>query len=73
MDFLCGQERESVGEVKPHLVSENGLRPHAGAVMLDHTFVHYPLKEVKILSHTTENCQMIASSNCSSGRRTVVG
>ena len=73
MDFLRGQERETFLQVKPHLMAEDRFRPHAGAVMFDHAFVHYSLEKIQILSHATENCQIIASSNTSSGRRTVVG
>ena len=73
MNFFSGQQRETLRQVKSHLMAENRLRADPGAVMLDHTFVHNPSQQVQILSHTTENCQMIASSKVSSGRRTVVG
>ena len=73
VDLLRGQEREAFRKVEPHLVAEDGLGADAGAVMLDRSFVHDPFQQVKVLSHATENCQIIASLNSSSGLSTVVG
>ena len=37
MNFLGGQQGETLGKVEAHLVSEYALGPHARTVVLDHT------------------------------------
>ena len=32
MNFFCGQERETLGEVKTHLMTKNGAGACAGAI-----------------------------------------
>ena len=51
VNFLGGQKRETFGEVEAHLVAEDAFGAYAGAVMLDHTIVHYMTQKILILFH----------------------
>jgi hypothetical protein len=51
VQFFGGQQRESVTQVKPHLVTKNGIRPNPGTVVfLNAIFVDIP-QQVQILFH----------------------
>ena len=51
VNLFGGQKRETFGEVEAHLVAEDAFGAYAGAVMLDHTIVHYMTQKILILFH----------------------
>ena len=51
MNFLGRKQGEAIGQIEAHLMAENTLCAHTGAIMLDGTFIHYFLQKVKILFH----------------------
>ena len=63
VDLLGGEQGEALREVEAHLVAEDALRAHPGAVVLHHAVVHDFLQEVEVLLHyfLTPNAKMMAS------------
>jgi len=51
VQLLGGQQREALGEVEAHLVTEDAARPGAGAVGLLHPVVQHVVDEVEVLPH----------------------
>ena len=50
-DLLGGQQRESLLQVKAHLVAEDTLRAGAGAVSAHHTLLFDATQQVEVLFH----------------------
>jgi hypothetical protein len=48
--FLC-QQRKALGEVEPHLVTEQRQRPRSSAIHLLDALVENPVHQVEILAH----------------------
>ena len=51
MEFLGGEERETLGQVETHLVAEDAFCPSSRAVALHRPFVKDAAQEVEILLH----------------------
>ena len=64
MHFLRGQKRKALGKVETHLMSEDALCAHPGAVVFHHSGLTYQFQKVEILLHSylTENAKIIACS-----------
>ena len=58
MEFLGGEQRETVVEVESHLVSEDALRTRSCSVGLRHAFCHDSVEQVEILFHVIGIFQM---------------
>ena len=55
MDFLGGEQRETVSQIEPGLRAEDGTRAGAGAVSLElAVFQHMP-QQIEILDHARKN------------------
>ena len=51
MQFLGCEQREPIGEVKPHLIAEHTACACAGTVAFISTMFHHMAQQVKILFH----------------------
>ena len=51
VEFLGSEQRETVGQVKTHLVPEDAFRPGARAVVLYGSVVEDVPEEFEVLSH----------------------
>ena len=64
MHFLGGQKRETLTQVKSHLIAEYAFGSHSGAVGLDYSVFLYVTQKVQVLFHNdnylTENAKMMA-------------
>ena len=55
MQFLGGEHRKSVAQIKPHLIAEHGQRASARTVFLAHAVLADMRHEIEILLHESEN------------------
>ncbi len=51
MDALCRDQRKSLAQVEPHLVTKHGEGPRPGAIILAHAGVADPAHEVQVGLH----------------------
>ena len=51
MELLGGKQRETVGQIKTHLITENRTCAGTGAVVAVDTFSKYGIEQIEILFH----------------------